>query len=117
MMDGSGGAVLDLHFSGAPAARCGSGGQGWPASQVLGPCLCAQQAPCCLLSLYRDGAVPQRCPESSGGARGTQGAEAECEQCSAVCLCLLNICLLWRHINLENSLKVCVSKAIEWDSF
>lgn len=84
MMDGSGGAVLDLHFSDAPAARCGSGGQGWPASQVLGPCLCAQQAPCCLLSLYRDGAVPQRCPESSGGARGTQGAEAECEQCSAV---------------------------------
>lgn len=44
-------------------------------------------------------------------ARGTQGTEAECEQCSAVCLCLLSICLLWSNINLENSFKVCVSKA------
>lgn len=69
----------------------GSAGQGWPASQFLGPIqpsltnLCAWQLLCCLLSPYQDGAFPQGCLESSGGARGTHGSEAECEQCSAVC--------------------------------
>lgn len=77
------------------------------------PFLCAQQALCCLLACT--GMVPSlEDAQSDGGAGGMQGTEAECEQCSAVCFRLLSICLLWRNMNLENSFKVCVSKAIEW---
>lgn len=78
--------------------------------------LCAQQPLCCLLACTET--VPSlEDAQSDGGAGGSQGTEAECEQCSAVCLRLLSICLLWRNMSLENSFKVCVSKAIEWVIF